>query len=274
MVGVSRRLWLAGLTALGANSAHAQCVADSTVRWTAATLVVFASIPEDTSEAAVVRTVRGTILQEYVNAFERPPDLAVLQGKAEDIVRRLGGVYEPGMPSLGEVRFTQRADGRTVEGRISNSTTDPRLDAALLAAIVRLDALRLQFHDAGGHDTLQLRVSLSLNPSAGLYPMPLLLLRPLATIDHPAHIVPTNIYPKWPKKMEDARINDDVVVQLLVDEHGRFVKDSVRVVEGKHKEYIDAVIAVLPQYRWTPARSGGCAVKQWVQMPFMFHFRG
>jgi hypothetical protein len=248
-------------------------VVDSTVRWSAAKLVVFASIPDDTLEPASVRTVRGTILQEFVNAFERPTDVTVAQGKAENIVRRMGGVYEPGMPPLGEVSFTQRSDGRTVDARISNSTSDPRLDSALLAAAGRLDAERVQFTGAG-RDTLQLHVRLSLNPSAGLYPLPLIALRPLPTIDHPAHIVPTNIYPKWPKKMEDARVPDDVIVQLLVDEHGHFVKDSVRVVEGKHKEYIDAVIAVLSQYRWTPATSGGCPVKQWVQMPFMFHFRG
>ncbi len=48
--------------------------------------------------------------------------------------------------------------------------------------------------------------------------------------------------------------------------------DSVRAVEGKHKEYVDAVIAAVAQYRWTPALSGGCRVQQWVQMPFMFHF--
>jgi hypothetical protein len=228
-------------------------VVDSTVRWSAAKLVVFASIPDDTLEPASVRTVRGTILQEFVNAFERPTDVTVAQGKAENIVRRMGGVYEPGMPPLGEVSFTQRSDGRTVDARISNTTSDPRLDSALLAAVGRLDAERVQFTGAG-RDTLQLHVQLSLNPSAGLYPLPLIALRPLPTID--------------------ARVPDDVIVQLLVDEHGHFVKDSVRVVEGKHKEYIDAVIAVLSQYRWTPATSGGCPVKQWVQMPFMFHFRG
>jgi hypothetical protein len=250
-----------------------QCPAGGAASATATQLIIFASLPEDNIERADLRRARGSVLQEFVAHFARPKDITIVQAKALDLFRRAGGIYEPGMPPLGEVRFTVSTAGRSNDARMAPSTSDPELDAALLGAVAELDLARVSAFAAGTTDTLQMRIQLSLNPSAGTYPMPFMQLAPLSSIDKSAHIIATNIYPKWPKKMEDARTEDDVVLQILVDAHGRAVMDSVKVVQGKHQEYIDAVKAVIPQYRWTPAMSGGCPVMQWVRMPFMFHFK-
>jgi hypothetical protein len=220
-----------------------------------------------------VRRARGAVLQEWVAFFKRPADLTVVQAKAEALLRRAGGVYEPGLPPMAQVRFTV-ARNEYADVYEPVRLGDPAFDSALVDAVARMARAGVEFLMPPRRDTLQMRIDIAIDPSAGLYPMPIAALAPLGTISRPAHIKPTDIYPAWPKDLEAKRVNDDVVVRILVDENGRAVMDSVKVVEGKHQGYIDAVLAVLPKYRWTPALSGGCPVKQWVQMPFMFHFAG
>ena len=235
-------------------------------------IALFASIPNDTLEPAVFRQLRGTVLQEYVARFTRPSDMSLVQSKAEIMLRYAHGVYDPSVPPLAVVAFTVARGGIVLDIRQTDSAGDPQFDSALVEAATRLMLEHTEFFFPPGKDTLQMRVRISINPSAGLYPMPIAQLRPLGTITTPAHIIKTNIYPAWPKDLEAKRVNDDVVVRILIDEHGRAVMDSVKVVQGTQKGYIDAVLAVIPKYRWTPAMSGACPVKQWVQMPFMFHF--
>ena len=216
--------------------------------------------------------MRGTVLQEFVARFTRPADMTVVQSKAEAMIRRAHGAYEPGAPRLAVVSFTVARGGIVLDIAEPVRTGDPQFDSALVEPATRLMLEHAEFFFPPGKDTLQMRIDISIDPSAGLYPMSIAGLRPLGTITSPAHIIHTDIYPKWPKDLEAKRVNDDVVVRILVDEQGRAVMDSVKVVRGTQKGYIDAVLAVLPRYRWTPARSGDCPVKQWVEMPFMFHF--
>jgi hypothetical protein len=260
------------LLASSALSARGQCGVDGKARAMSTIMTVFASIPQDTTEKAELRRLRGTLLQEYVARFIQPMDLSSVEAAAATMVKLRGGASGGFMPMLGELRFTQMVDGRTDRVHLKLSTADARLDSALIAAALAMGIDRVSFYSSDGRDSVQMRIQLSLDPSLGFYPMKLIALRPMNLIDRSAHIIPTTIYPKWPKKLEDARVEDDVVVQVLVDRDGKPVMDSAHAVEGKHQEYIDAVIAAVAQYRWTPALSGGCPVPQWVQMPFMFHF--
>jgi hypothetical protein len=254
-----------------AQSPGAQC-ADPAARGISPILTVFASIPQDSTESAELRRLRGSVLQEYVARFIQPMDLSSMQAAAATMVKLRASGANTFLPLLGEVRFTQTADGRTDKIHLKLTTADARMDSALVNAALQMGVDKVSFFSTTGRDTLQMRIQLSLDPSLGFYPQKLMALRSLNSIDRSAHIIPTNIYPKWPKKLEDARVEDDVVVQVLVDRDGHPVMDSVRAVEGKHKEYVDAVIAAVAQYRWTPALSNGCPVPQWVLMPFKFHF--
>jgi len=170
------------------------------------------------------------------------------------------------------VSFTYGTDGRYTQIRRPLSTGDPRFDSALVEPVARLQAEHAAYFLPGGLDTLQIRILIVFDAAPDTYLMPIAQLAPRGTITRSAHIVPTDLYPAWPKDLEEKRVNDDVVVRILVDEHGRAVMDSVKVIAGKHQGYIDAVLAVIPKYRWTPALAGECTVRQWVQMPFMFHF--
>ena len=264
-------LLLGSLLALNPLRSQVVCSSDSGKPRSAA-LALFASIPEDTLEPADLRRARGTLLQEYVALFQRPTDVVKLQANAERIVEHAGSVFVPGQLALSELRFTVNADGRSTDGLLTRSTADPALDAALLRTVARLDSSRVGFYTTDGRDTLQLRIELGFDPSAGLYPMPLVRLSPLGTITKPAHVLTTDAQLDVPMDFWKKKIEDTVVVQVLVGEGGRAVMDSVRVVQGKQPVYIKAILAALPKYRWSPAQAGDCAVKQWVQMPFNFHF--
>jgi len=248
------------------------CAPDTAPLRISSQLALFASIPDDTLESAVYRQLRGSVLQEYVARFTRPSDMTVIQSKADAMIRRAHGAYEPGAPPLAVVRFTVARGGIVLDLALPVRTGDPQFDSALIEPATRLLLEHTEFLLPPGKDTLQIRIDVAIDPSAGLYPMRLAQLQPIGTITKPAHIIHTDLYPKWPKDLEEKRVNDDVVVRILVDEHGRPVMDSVKVVRGTQKGYIDAVLAVIPKYHWTPAESGGCPVKQWVEMPFMFHF--
>jgi hypothetical protein len=195
-------------------------------------MTVFASIPQDTTEKAELRRLRGTLLQEYVARFIQPMDLSSVEAAAATMVKLRGGASGGFMPMLGELRFTQMVDGRTDRVHLKLSTADARLDSALIAAALAMGIDRVSFYSSDGRDSVQMRIQLSLDPSLGFYPMKLIALRPMNLIDRSAHIIPTTIYPKWPKKLEDARVEDDVVVQVLVDRDGKPVMDSAHAVEG------------------------------------------
>jgi hypothetical protein len=268
------RIGVAVAIALGAGRAPAQqpCLPDTTAASGGPPIVLFAALPADRGEAPELRRVRGAVLQDYAARFTRPGDISLVRAKAEALRRSSVGAGGSPLPAFAEVRFTYGTDGRYADVWRPRSTGDPRFDSALIDPVARLQAEHVAFYLPGGRDTLQMRVEIALQALPGRYPIALAQLTSRNTITRSAHIVHTDIYPAWPKEMEAKRVNDDVVVRILVDERGRPVMDSVKVIQGKHQQYIDAVLAVIPRYRWTPALSGGCAVRQWVQMPFMFHF--
>ena len=60
------------------------------------------------------------------------------------------------------------------------------------------------------------------------------------------------------------------MAQFVVDESGRAQADSVRFLRSDNRLFENAVMAVLPRMRFTPAEIGGRKVRQLVQMPFVF----
>jgi hypothetical protein len=235
-------------------------------------LAMFASLPADRGETMELRRVRGSVLQEFAVGFQAPAGIVRLQAIAEQAVQRAGGVYSGSAQPIVEVRFTIRAGGGISDSHLVGSTADPALDSALLHAAARLDSAQVTFHESTGRDTLQMRLAIGVDPSSGDYPIVLVALKALGTITQPAHIQSTDVYPVISKQVLAKRIDDDILIQVLVDELGRAVPESTRVVQGTQQPYIAAILAVVPKYRWSPAMAGDCPVRQWVQMPFKFHF--
>lgn len=237
------------------------------------TVTVFASLPAPVPLPSAIRILRGTVLQEYAQRF---PDLrSVLLPRKALAGTPVGDSAPPPLPPapFAELRFTMHSDGAVTEIHLTKATSDPPFDSALVGTARLLDSLRAPFYAEDQRDTVQLRIQVAMTDRVGEFPLPIVRMLVPRAMDRAAKIQPSNAYPQWPKSMEKARIEDDVMVQFRVSPTGRAMTDSVRIVQGKHQEYIDAVLAVLKEYRWTPAIVGGCPAAQWTQMPFMFHFK-
>lgn len=61
-----------------------------------------------------------------------------------------------------------------------------------------------------------------------------------------------------------------VVAQFVVDTTGRADLGTVKVLQSTHPAFASAVEAAVPTFAFRPARVGGRAVRQLVQLPFAF----
>lgn len=76
--------------------------------------------------------------------------------------------------------------------------------------------------------------------------------------------------PRYPDILRQAGVEGEVLAQYVVDEEGRVVPGSFKVLKSSHDLFTEAVSKALPMMRFNPARVGGKAVKQLVQQPFTF----
>ena len=76
--------------------------------------------------------------------------------------------------------------------------------------------------------------------------------------------------PRYPEALRASGVEGQVMAQFVVDESGRAQADSVRFLRSDNRLFENAVMAVLPRMRFTPAEIGGRKVRQLVQMPFVF----
>ena len=79
--------------------------------------------------------------------------------------------------------------------------------------------------------------------------------------------------PRFPDELRATRTEGEVVVQFRVDEKGRVDPASMKVVQSPHELFTSAVRAILPRFRFDPARSAAPESKPesaWVQYRIQF----
>ena len=76
----------------------------------------------------------------------------------------------------------------------------------------------------------------------------------------------------YPQIARDAGIEGNVVVRILVDEEGKYVRHLV--LNGVHPVLEQSVSAQLPKLTFSPAIKEGEPVKFWVNLPFAFKLIG
>lgn len=89
-------------------------------------------------------------------------------------------------------------------------------------------------------------------------------------VQEPVTPFPGNRPPTYPVALRAQHLPGQVLLQFVVDTTGRPVLGSAKVLRSTDEEFTKAVLAALPSYRFHPARIGGHAVAQMVQMPFDF----
>ena len=90
-------------------------------------------------------------------------------------------------------------------------------------------------------------------------------------VDVPALPLPGAVpVPAYPDALRAAHTAGRVVAEFVVDELGRPDETTFGVVSATHPDFADAVAAVLPTARFSPAARRGRAVRQVVHLPVLF----
>ncbi len=79
------------------------------------------------------------------------------------------------------------------------------------------------------------------------------------------------VEPNYPSDLRDAGVEGQVDVHFVVDRYGAAKDPEIRY--ATHKEFGEAVKAVVPRWRFSPARRDGLPVEQRVRMPVLFVVR-
>ncbi len=79
------------------------------------------------------------------------------------------------------------------------------------------------------------------------------------------------VEPSYPADLREAGVEGQVDVHFLVDRYGTAKDPEIRY--ATHKEFGEAVKAVVPRWRFSPARRDGLPVEQKVRMPVVFVVR-
>ena len=86
-------------------------------------------------------------------------------------------------------------------------------------------------------------------------------------VQKPAVADPKNPQPSYPPSLLDSRKSGYTTVRFVVDTAGKVDMSTVKYVTATDVMFGEAVRAVLPQWKFTPALLGGKKVRQWVQPP-------
>ena len=91
-------------------------------------------------------------------------------------------------------------------------------------------------------------------------------------VERMASLLPGAPPPAYPEQLRSQHLTGQVVIRATVTAEGRIDPRTVQVVHSDHPLFTAAVMAVLPSYRFEPARMGpnGPPVASVIQLPFAF----
>lgn len=85
-------------------------------------------------------------------------------------------------------------------------------------------------------------------------------------VDRRARLEPSNVRPNFePTSTTVGSTCYSVLIELVVDPTGRPEPETAKVVRTNNDAFAAAVLAIMPQWRYQPARKDGAAVRQIVQ---------
>ena len=90
----------------------------------------------------------------------------------------------------------------------------------------------------------------------------------------PVRLLPDQPHPRYPESMRKSGIQGEVLAQFVVDTLGHADMSTFKVLRSNATEFTNAVRIGLPQMAFMPAELQDRKVRQVVQMPFNFCFRG
>jgi len=213
------------------------------------------------------------LLQELRSAFAAPVTLALAVDRGTVLAKAAEAGRDDAVPEITVgVAFTLLADGRVRDVRVTAASPAPALDSALAGAIARAaraGALSGLAPELGG-DSLLAEVATTVD-AQGIQPgTPLMRVRLPRYVVTPPTLLPPLPSPEYPMVARRAGVTDSVALRFVVDTLGRVDVASLSVIAGTYRDFVKAVLTVLPRMRFEPARSADCAIAFRVVMPFTF----
>lgn len=193
--------------------------------------------------------------------------------------------FAPGV--AGDYRATLKRDGHITNARVVGGARTKAFDDAVLAAIRAVGDSQAAppFAEDMKADTVQLRLSVRYahdsTPSRAPGqvadpPFDALFAMRVPALGLPTSMVkadPKNPAPRYPGMARMANADGTIIAEFLVTRDGRADVQSLQLLTATALPFVDAVLEVLPQYRFSPLMLSGCPVASLVQMPFKFEIR-
>jgi len=201
-----------------------------------------------------------------------------------------GGVIGDGTVApviAGDYRATIKRDGHITGARVVGGARTKEFDDAVLAAIRAVGDSQSAppFAEEIKADSAELR--LSIRDIGDVVPAgrsehffdpryaPLFAMR-VPSFGFPSSMVKPdagNPNPRYPVVARQAHLDGEVIAEFIVTSDGRADVGSLQIVKVPAIQFIEAVLDVLPQYRFKPLAIAGCPLASVVRMPFTFQIR-
>lgn len=242
-------------------------------------------LPSGTAQDTVVLDIRtlpdSTLTKDYEGL--------ILEGVAEEFhapgithvpvfshwTRSMGGVAvdETRSEVEGEVAFDLDAKGQITHVTLTASTLEPALDDSLTQAVSQLAASGMVPPPPHVPGTGKAFVLVGIRSVSGYSPVTRPLYRENVQIFPLAHDVaelannPPITYPILPA---EARVGDSVEVDFVVDETGRVLPGTTRILRGHYLDFMQALARGVSKFRFQPAMIGSCPIKMRWRYSYVF----
>jgi hypothetical protein len=224
-------------------------------------------------DSALTKDYEGLLLEGVAEEFHAP---AVTQVPVFNHWQRsMGGVAlsEAGSEVEGEVAFDVDAKGQITHVTLTASTLEPALDDSLTQAVSRLAASGMVPPPPAVPGTGKAFVLVGIRSVRGYSPLARPLYRESVQIFPLAHDVaelPNNPPITYPILPAEARVGDSVEVDFVVDEAGRVLPGTTRILRGHYLNFMQALARGVSKFRFQPAMIGSCPIKMRWQYTYVF----
>jgi hypothetical protein len=227
--------------------------------------------------------------------FERSAEHAFREQQAEIVIRLIDSIPVVSLPAfvgaasapedpnaytlldlLGKVWFQVGDDGRLAGLRLAEPTGSLELNRALVAAVLKADSLRLLTAPPPRLRGRAIDVSIVVQTGRPKKVASVPIARAtivFARIDSSAVLLPGHRKAQMPAAAMATQTGDSLLVDYVIDEHGVPDLSTLQFRQAGYREFAQEVVQSIATFRFKPAMSRGCAVRQRVCQPWRFVWR-
>ena len=212
--------------------------------------------------------------QAIQTQFQRPEQVRLPLS-----ARTIGRTPQPGtfstLPLRGLVRFRLDRVGHLADKEIQVDFPSQDVAHNILAAVKRADSANAFPPPSSAvlHDQGFIRLRVEPLPDTVGSNIPLIrLMVPEVLVDSAPAVVS---FPpmEYPRELREAGLGDSILLKVLVLSDGSIDPSSLDLLNAQYRETALAVIEHVQNFKFRPARIGGCAVPMFVSLPVAFKIK-